>query len=376
MPTTAWRPLALVVLILPAERQAARGSPSLVFHPPVATDPGSGWGDTLFTLATAERWNESVVFSWGGRNMQQGGFVAVSTSGGARWDRGSLQGDGGNWSAALCAEDTHTFSPVLTASGRMHTFGSARGSGATVGSYSSWNSSSVSFIERVKGAPPLAAARARCEARPVTFKGLPTPVFCNQTGPEVSVQQYCLSRNSRPGCVFIRSLKEVLHGEQADCFWTTAGASVRLADGSFLQTTAVPWLGGEFGPSAASSGVFVFRSLDSFDWRYLATVACAADFPNSGEGPNENAMALTSTGGSSGAERLMVVMRMDGNDGTAWVRSAPLTCVSTYLGTGHKFGTLRWAGVPRRAITRAKITTRRLVLRLAARGARRRRCAM
>jgi hypothetical protein len=74
-------------------------------------------------------------------------------------------------------------------------------------------------------------------------------------------------------------------GANADCFWSNSGSSLLLSDGSWLQTAAVPWLGGEFGPSAAASGVFVFRSTDSFKWEYLSTVACATNFPKSGEGP-------------------------------------------------------------------------------------------
>lgn len=41
-------------------------------------------------------------------------------------------------------------------------------------------------------------------------------------------------------------------------------------------------------------------------------MARASDFPRSGEGPNENALSLTSAGD------VLVVMRMDGNDGARW----------------------------------------------------------
>ena len=56
----------------------------------------------------------------------------------------------------------------------------------------------------------------------------------------------------------------------------------------------------------------MFRSNDTFSWDYLSTVACASDFPKSGEGPNENSLALTSSGD------LLTVMRFDANDGTRW----------------------------------------------------------
>lgn len=52
--------------------------------------------------------------------------------------------------------------------------------------------------------------------------------------------------------------------------------------------------------------------MDSYQWEFLATVARASDFPKSGEGPNENALSLTSVGD------VLVVMRMDGNDGARW----------------------------------------------------------
>jgi hypothetical protein len=270
-------------------------TPRLVFHAPSAADSGAGWGDTLHTLFQADRWNETVVFSFGNHNtVMRKGFVAVSKTGGSSWDYGSLPGDPGNWSHDLCPTDDNFPTAIVTANGMLHTFGSARGSGATVGTYSSWNSSQVSFVHSVPGAAVAASAKAQCESRMVTFRGLPVPVYCNHTG------------------------------TTADCFWTNSGGSVRLADGSWLTTTAVPWLGGEFGPSADASGVFVFRSLDSFVWSYLSTVATAAEFPKSGEGPNENAIALTNRPCSSSSssttttttvkcDSLVVIMRMDGN---------------------------------------------------------------
>lgn len=267
----------------PPARPPSNKSTTLVFHPPVPVDSGSGWGDTLHTLYRADRWNESVVYSFGVRNIQRGGFVSVSTSGGSSWDMSSSASMGGNWSAELCSEDAYgAFATVRIDNGVLHSYGTAQGSGATVGSYTSWNSSTVSVIRRATGVPEGATAQASCESHPVTFRGLPDPVYCNQTG------------------------------WTADCFWSHSGSSVRLSDGLWLQTAAVPWLGGEFGPSASASGVFVFRSMDSFQWDYLATVARASDFPKSGEGPNENAMSLTSAG------NLLVVMRMDGNDGVRW----------------------------------------------------------
>ena len=67
----------------------------------------------------------------------------------------------------------------------------------------------------------------------------------------------------------------------------------------------------------------------------------AADFPASGEGPNENALALTADGA------VLSVARMDGGDGKAWgdhrfkpyyaSRSAQASRGKVWLGVGRNF---------------------------------------
>jgi len=47
------------------------------------------------------------------------------------------------------------------------------------------------------------------------------------------------------------------------------------------------------------------------EWTYRGTVATAAQHPQSGEGPNENAISLLADG-----KTLTVVMRFDNGDGT------------------------------------------------------------
>ena len=93
---------------------------------------------------------------------------------------------------------------------------------------------------------------------------------------------------------------------------TTSAGAVRLPDGSFVQTTVVPWLGGEFGTRAAAAGIFAWGSNDTLRWSFVGTVATAAQFPGSGEGPNEHSLALLADGS------LLVVLRMDGGDGLRW----------------------------------------------------------
>ena len=174
---------------------------ALEFHPPVGAIGGLGWGDSLHSLTTAEVWNESVVFFAG--EPPQAGFATVSMDGGNTWQQG------GNWSRDFCVNDSFTFGAtkffVETANGVVHTFGTARGSGITVGAYSSFNSTSATIVQH-QGPLPANAAHARCVQKTVTFRGLPVPVYCNEIG------------------------------VKADCFGYF-GSSLRLGDGSWLQVS-------------------------------------------------------------------------------------------------------------------------------------------
>lgn len=99
----------------------------------------------------------------------------------------------------------------------------------------------------------------------------------------------------------------------SDCFWTTGSSAIQLPDRSWLQTTVVPWLGGEFGAKAEVAGVYVWRSNDTLTWKLSGVVATAAQFPQSGEGPNENSISVAADG-----RTLVAVIRMDGGDGLRW----------------------------------------------------------
>ena len=87
-------------------------------------------------------------------------------------------------------------------------------------------------------------------------------------------------------------------------------ASVRLADGSLLQTAIVTFADQDHLRSPNASSVIVFHSLDGVVWDFRAVVADAAKYPESEEGPNEHDMAFLPDG-----ETLLVVMRFDGGDG-------------------------------------------------------------
>ena len=95
-------------------------------------------------------------------------------------------------------------------------------------------------------------------------------------------------------------------------FWIGSGAGgdvVELPDGSALITTVVTYLSGHTLNPPEACGVFIFRSTDKprwGRWRYLGTVATAAQFPQNGEGPNENAITLLADG-----KTLSVVFRLD-----------------------------------------------------------------
>ena len=151
-----------------------------------------------------------------------------------------------------------------------HNLGRAQGSGDSAGGYTSYNSSQVTvFRARLSESPSQALAIERVN-RTVRVGGLPKPVFCNQTAGH---------HDPISGS-----------GIAADCFWDNM-ASIKMADGSLRMLTVGLWFGGLFGAHADSSGVFCFTSRNSYTWDYLGTVARAADYPESCEGPNENSLS-------------------------------------------------------------------------------------
>ena len=87
-------------------------------------------------------------------------------------------------------------------------------------------------------------------------------------------------------------------------------ASVRLDDGSLLQTAIVTFANQEHLRSPNATSILAFRSVDGVTWDYLATIADASNYPESEEGPNEHDMAFLRDKSS-----LLVVMRFDGGDG-------------------------------------------------------------
>ena len=82
-------------------------------------------------------------------------------------------------------------------------------------------------------------------------------------------------------------------------------ASVRLRDGSLLQTAIVTFKGQEHFRSPNATSIVVFRSAGGVTWEFRAIVADAADYLASEEGPNEHDMSFLPDGST-----LLLVMRM------------------------------------------------------------------
>ena len=90
-------------------------------------------------------------------------------------------------------------------------------------------------------------------------------------------------------------------------------SSLALPSGGWLKSAIVNWADPK--PRDPTHGapcsVIVFNSTsDGRVWRYIATLADAADYPQSEEGPNEHDVALLADGLT-----LLAVIRMDGGDG-------------------------------------------------------------
>lgn len=95
-------------------------------------------------------------------------------------------------------------------------------------------------------------------------------------------------------------------------------ASVRLRNGTILQTVIVTFAGQDQLKYPFATSVIMYRSDNggrSFD--YLSVVADAKHFPDSQEGPNEMDLVVLPkmTGAEDDDEAVLAVIRMDGGDG-------------------------------------------------------------
>jgi len=131
---------------------------------------------------------------------------------------------------------------------------------------------------------PSAGARVTCSPalRNISVSGLPRAI-------------YCAGGKGAFGCPFRLN---------------PGGDLVALPDGSLLLAAIVYW----GAPSASAPGatsVVALRSADGgFEWEFRGTIADAAAYPASMEGPNESALALLADGAT-----LAAVVRLDAGDG-------------------------------------------------------------
>ena len=256
-------PLPLVAL---ATLPAAAGG--LGFTAPVRVAPARGPGEHPTYAASFYTLRGSVMIGQSGANAR----LYASTDGSrswAAWLDGKL---GGGTGGTLLAAPGHP--------AELHSMGADPTTGGWLlnGSARSTfvGSGNVTVFGAAAGGEPLSR---RFVSQRTSFASLPVPLACRG----------------------------------ADCFWTSGAGTVRLPDGTYLQTTVIPWLGGEFGAQASASGVHAWSSNDTFAWSFVGTVATAAQFPDSGEGPNENSLSLAADG-----RTVVCVMRLDGGDGLRW----------------------------------------------------------
>ena len=198
-------------------------------------------------------------------------YTRPSTSG-AGWSHDHITGLFGTTFPSACA------SPCLNVStfGTLTHFGP--GEIATGFNFSGDNHTGGLFVSTLTSSPGIRAVPTGVRA---VFRGIPKPI---RSGPYTSGG----ARLARGG---------------------TAG--VRLSDGSLLQTAIVTFDNQDQLRSPNATSVLLFHSDDEgVTWDFRATIADAADYPESEEGPNEHDMVFLPDG-----KTLFVVMRFDGGDG-------------------------------------------------------------
>ena len=239
------------------------------------------------TIAAAGMHFEAPVtvghhYFWANGMMGMAGGVALGQAEGSLFYTTSDSGT--SWSPVMLTAPKAggaaplTEATVLSADGKtLHDIsGVAKGSGDRT----SINTSTSCFFTRLANGTFTAAVKAR----QVVFRGLPKP---------------------------------------ASNFRTDGRGYVKLADGSLLMSIILDW------------GIVAYTSSDGFHWDYVGTILDGADVPDSEEGPNENDLAVLSSGS------IICIIRLDGGDGR---KAAPpdmkahhmLPYVKTVSNTGGK----------------------------------------
>ena len=237
--------------------------PRRVFGSGYSRNYGSVYADAFYTLVADG--GKSVLFGVPG--VSQPTSVLLTEDGGESW-RPWYNG------TYVSSRSGYPFIAVRFNSSALHDLGSACASTEAT-PQSSFHSTSVGTWHKRGG------VHHGSEPAVVSFESLPVPLNCTEGG------------------------------VSADCFWLHAGGTATAVDGGVVLTSAIPWLNGRFGATKENAGIYTWHSVDGMRWTYRGTLATAAQFPNSGEGPNENDLVLLSDG-----RTLFSVFRIDdGVDG-------------------------------------------------------------
>ena len=248
----------------PELRRPSFGAPSLVCE-------GCSWADD-FTAVPRTGSSRPPVLLGSAR-----GGAWFSTSSGRSWS---------NYTPGV--PPMHLASTAAAPSATLHDFGASAAFAAPATAYSRFSSKTCYAI-------------AADEGGNVTIAEQPTPVSF-----ELNFSVACNNQSHYGGW------------PTACPFWGGgSGGNVLLRDGRTLQTVTVPWLGGSEGAAKEDAGLYAFVSMDTLRWKQHSRIATMAQFPWSGEGPNENDIARLSNGS------LLVVFRIEGGDGGLWVKPGP-----------------------------------------------------
>ena len=240
------------------------GRPTRVYGNGTGRTYGAVYADAFYSIV-ADGAENSVVFGVPGLGSKPTP-VLLSESGGHAW-RPWYQ------SAYVNAKTGYPFTAVRFNSSAIHDLGAACSSSQGV-PQSEFSSSSIDTWHK------HGIASHGSQHAAVSFESLPRPLNCSQ------------------------------NGVTADCFWLHAGGTAALRNGTLL-TSAVPWLNGRFGATKSSAGIFAWHSTNGLRWTFRGTIALAAQFPTSGEGPNENDVTMLADG-----KTLLSIFRIDdGIDG-------------------------------------------------------------
>lgn len=288
------RPLLLAVLAcLPAATQGV----TLNFSAPVHLPAAGQYADAAFRLAGDTLVLQAAPLPPGGARFAAspdlGGSWAAVTAGScaARLAAGALEG-----------------TPIRLPDGSLRGFGEllpdAREPPGTA-----WVAGNATLL----AAAPGGGVACQVLAGEVSFRGLPRRSAC---GPTPAF-----------GCPFRLG----------------GNGLARLAGGSYVATAMV-FTSAPDAKGVVPSSIVAFASPDGARFTYAGTVADAAAFPASQEGPNENALALLSDGAT-----LACVLRTDAGDGPLSHPYAPYSLALSRDGGAHweQRGQLAGAGAAR-----------------------------